>query len=122
MKRKPGTLYMPSNGTEGIAFHVQYCDRCMYQHPDPEKAPQCTEVQLIGLNGDQPPEWIYNKEGYPTCTRFKFWDWLNKPDGPPPPIAIDPAQLLIPFELSDIIGNCDDLHITHFGIIEIQTP
>lgn len=59
--------YRPSNGTMGMAFMANFCDRCSirgicrilpktmaYHVDDPE----------------YPDQWTYDEEGYPTCTAF----------------------------------------------------
>lgn len=62
--------YRPSNGTEGMDFMAQWCDKC--QLDDGEKlfceilsASMCYEMN----EPDYPSEWIY-KEGQPCCTAF----------------------------------------------------
>lgn len=59
--------YQPSNGTMGMIFMADFCDRCavrgicrilpktmIYRVDDPE----------------YPEQWTYDEEGNPTCTSF----------------------------------------------------
>ncbi len=116
-----GHPYMPSNGTEGMYFTSEFCDRCFYQHPDPDNERQCNDVLLEALIGNQPPEWIYINDS-PTCTKFKSWDWGNDEDGwnePPEPIPEDPNQLLMPFDITELFGFEDEnILVTKKGVIE----
>lgn len=123
IKMKDGMPYMPSNGSEGMWFCSEFCDNCIHQHPDPSKQPQCDEILLESLIGNQPPEWIYmNNE--PTCTAFRRWDWGND-DGwnePPAPEPEDPNQLLIPFSITELfLFNDQDIVVTKKAIFEITT-
>jgi len=54
--KSAGRPYMPSNGTEGMMFTETWCDTCLYQHPNPDMKPQCTDVLLKSLLGNQPVE------------------------------------------------------------------
>ena len=58
MKAKP---YLPSNGTEGMMFMSEFCNKCY-------KTSGCT-ILIKSLCGYQPKQWIY-KDGEPTCTSF----------------------------------------------------
>lgn len=58
MTAKP---YMPSNGTEGMDFMAEYCDRCY-------KEKNCTILNR-SLTGAQPKQWIY-VDDEPHCTSF----------------------------------------------------
>lgn len=123
-KGKHMKKYMPSNGTEGIWFTSKFCDNCLRQHPDPERQPQCSEILLESLIGNQPPEWAYDSEGEPTCTAFVRFDWggrngdgWNEP--PPGPEPEDPAQLLLPFCITELFGFDDpDIVVTRKAIFE----
>ena len=120
-----GKPYTPSNGTEGMYFTSVFCDNCFYQHPDPENERQCREVLLESLIGNQPTEWIYDSQGKPTCTKFKYWDWgRDNGDGynePPVPTPIGPNQLLIPFDITELFGfSQDEVVIMPIGIIELE--
>lgn len=64
--------YRPSNGTEGMIFEEQFCDRCVKN--DPEKG---CEIQLNAFcyqidDPQYPKEWIEdgNLEN-PRCTAFE---------------------------------------------------
>lgn len=52
--------YIPSNGTEGMMFTSEFCDKCY-------KESSCT-ILLKAMCGDMPKQWIYNPN--PTCTSF----------------------------------------------------
>lgn len=58
METKP---YLPSNGTEGMMFMSQFCDKCY-------KDKSCTIV-VKSVCGYQPKQWIY-VDNKPTCTSF----------------------------------------------------
>ncbi len=52
--------YLPSNGTEGMNFMAEFCNKCY-------KTSGCT-ILVKSLCGYQPKQWIYNPK--PTCTSF----------------------------------------------------
>lgn len=87
MKNKP---YLPSNGSEGTWFTGKWCDNCANQNPDPDQKPQCDDILLKSLTGEQPSEWIY-KDGVPVCTAFRPWDWDE--GEPEEVIPVNPNQL-----------------------------
>lgn len=112
---KAGDLFQPSNGTEGMIFCEAFCDRCIHQHPDPDDERQC---EILGCtmvydpnDEEYPREWVFDEEGWPTCTAWQFWDWgddgdPDDPDNPrKPPLgpSNDPDQInlfpLYPTEL-----------------------
>ena len=107
--------YRPSNGTEGMIFEGKFCSNCIhgkYEHTQDDNDNPCdilSSAFLFDINDDAyPEEWIYDEKGEPTCTAFKKWDWLQRPEGPdaPPPIPPDPRQLKIPFEGDEnIVAN-----------------
>lgn len=102
--------YSPSNGTEGMAFTEHFCDRCINQHPDPDNKKQCMILcrsMCYSVTDERfPEEWIYDEEGFPTCTAFKKWDWGRDDDGnwidPPEPLTDDPNQLCFPFIFDEL--------------------
>lgn len=102
--------YQPSNGTEGMIFMSKFCDHCIHQHPDPDHPSQCQLIMLsMAYNvkhPQYPEEWTYDKEGKPTCTKYKRWDWGRDDDGnwiePPPVYPDDPNQLCLPFIFEEI--------------------
>lgn len=120
---------MPSNGTEGMHFEDEFCHQCMFQHPDPNNGFNCNDVLLKAYCGEQPEEWIYDSQGKPTCTKFVSWNWgdkdggWNDPRDPNNPLApIDPSQLLIPFDITELFGfNCKDIAVTRTAIFETST-
>jgi len=123
-KKYAGKPYMPSNGTEGMNFIGSWCEECIHQHPDPNKKPQCVDVLLKSIIGEQPKEWIYDDEGYPKCTKFKKWDWGNDIDGwnePPKPEPDDPNQLCLPFGILETLEDHDELVVTRKAIFERES-
>ena len=69
-----GELYRPSNGTEGMKFMEQFCDRCRFGEVD-EKTGEGCDIQLRSLvhNTDEPgypAEWRFDFAGRPDCTAF----------------------------------------------------
>ena len=116
-----GKPYLPSNGTEGMNFTGRFCDNCIHQHPDPDSDHQCNNILLESLIGNQPKEWIYDSDGFGTCTAFKKWDWGNDKDGwnePPEPEPISPNQLVFPFLIFDILEGFENVVVSQKGIIE----
>lgn len=59
MKKKQ---YIPSNGTEGMMFMAEFCEKCY-------KYNQCT-ILTGSLCGKQPKQWIYDENYNPVCTSF----------------------------------------------------
>ncbi|HDY89861.1 MAG TPA: hypothetical protein ENH82_17305 [bacterium] len=61
--------YRPSNGTEGMIFMDEFCDKCYHDRNE-----DCEIIVLtMGLeieHKDYPLEWIYIGET-PTCTKFR---------------------------------------------------
>ena len=123
-KHLEGQPYMPSNGTEGMHFTSKFCDNCKFQHPDPDKQPQCNDILLESLIGNQPKEWVWDNLGFPTCTKFISWNWGDENDGwnepPPPPLPEDPNQLCFPYDVIEILGSSDDILVTKQAIFEKQ--
>ena len=62
MEKLSGTKYIPSNGTEGMIFMAEFCDKCYKRH-------SCT-ILTKSLIGQQPKQWVYDDEDKPTCTSF----------------------------------------------------
>lgn len=99
-----GELFEPSNGTEGAIFVHSFCDNCLHQNPDPDGEKQCDilmrSLAYSTIDKEYPTEWIFDKDGWPTCSKWVKWDWENDgdPDDPnnPNPVPIisnDPNQL-----------------------------
>ncbi len=65
-----GKPYRPSNGTEGEIFQEMFCYRCVHDEGD-----GCEIVLLSWLykidEPKYPKEWVFDKEGCPTCIKFK---------------------------------------------------
>lgn len=104
--------YRPSNGTEGMGFTDHFCDRCIHQHPDPNK--ECCEILMRTMcysvdHEKYPEEWTYDENGSPTCTAWKKWDWGRDDDGrwidPPETPPDDPNQLCFPFLFCELEIN-----------------
>jgi len=65
--------YKPSNGTDGMIFQDKFCDRCKFRTE--EILGDC-EIDLMAMSFEindpkYPKEWIYDKNGNPTCTKFE---------------------------------------------------
>lgn len=75
-------LYRPSNGTEGMMFEAEFCDRCC-------KSLFWTDDQGCAILGnalfhevdepEYPKEWTYDDKGNPTCTAFELDDGSHQP-------------------------------------------
>ena len=114
---KRGDSYRPSNGTEGCAFQEHFCDRCInekFSHTQKHGDKQCDILNrsLLWDKNDEgyPKEWQYGDNDDPLCTAWVKWDWGRGDDDnglnePPVPEPVDPAQLVIPFELMEIERN-----------------
>jgi len=64
---KKGLPYMPSNGSEGLAFEAEFCDECERYCSD-----EGCEIHWNAMIDDvQPEEWVYNTAGEPICTAFE---------------------------------------------------
>lgn len=66
--------YRPSNGTEGIGFYENWCERCRHDRPDDEDGGCRILCRTLMFNVDEPgypDEWIYDDTGNPTCTAFE---------------------------------------------------
>lgn len=96
--------YLPSNGTEGMAFTDAYCMQCINCNPNPEGKKQCDILcrsMAYDVNEDEyPKEWTYDKEGRPICTSWNKWDWDTQgdpddPENPKAPVPFNPNQLLL---------------------------
>lgn len=68
-------LYRPSNGSEGMYFTAEFCERCVHDkftENNPEDGcPQLAASLAFGVKDPEyPREWIYDDEGHGTCTKF----------------------------------------------------
>ena len=67
-------LYRPSNGTEGMAFQNQFCDRCAKNPISMDAKNQCNILlkTLIYDVSDKkyPKQWHYTENG-PICSSFR---------------------------------------------------
>ena len=71
-----GEPYRPSNGTEGEMFACEFCYRCSRYGNDEDG--YC-DIQIRSFwsdigEPDYPAEWVFDAEGYPTCTAFTLED------------------------------------------------
>ncbi len=94
--------YMPSNGTEGEIFISNHCAQCRHEkfyHTGVDGHKKC-KIFTSSLIEDSIPEWVYDENDKPTCTRWEYWNW-GRDDGdgglnePPEPIPYNPNQLLL---------------------------
>ena len=67
--------YTPSNGTEGMIFTTNWCDKGSKER----RCPILTDKFLNGYDSKR-TEWIY-KNDIPTCTAFKKIGTPNKKKG-----------------------------------------
>lgn len=101
--------YRPSNGSEGCDFESWFCDRCVKDRDWRENEDNPCEIHNNALvydenDEDYPKEWIYDKDGNPTCTAFvdengqEFDSWTPPPEQKPLPMfrqrASSPARRL----------------------------
>lgn len=81
--------YQPSNGTEGMMFFDEFCDKCV-------KERRCKIIGRTMLYdpGDTkyPKQWVYDDNGYPTCTSFRGEPYQRRDNRYP---SRDPNQLSI---------------------------
>lgn len=119
---KPGDIYQPSNGTEGVAFVSEFCDNCIHEkfnHTYKEGDKKCDIFSRSLLHDTieegYPTEWTYDEEGSPTCTAHVKWDWGNgdpddpdNPKAPPPPTPANQLDMF-PLEVSDGVKEYGDL-------------
>jgi len=66
-----GQSYIPSNGTEGMFFMAEFCDRCKHNNYDRGCPILMKTMYLVPGDKDYPPEWVYGKDTLPTCTAFE---------------------------------------------------
>lgn len=108
--------YQPSNGREGMWFTDKFCWQCIHCDPDPLGEKQCDILQRTLIfsigDADYPKEWIYDEANNPVCTDWVKWDWGR--DGDPD----DPNQLVLPFDIIDILGS--DIIQTKIAVLEPQ--
>ena len=60
--------YVPSNGSEGMAWEELWCNRCSRRAIDPCAKTQCVH-ELRALSGEDNKRW-YIIDGVPKCTAF----------------------------------------------------
>lgn len=124
-----GQPFRPSNGTEGMIFTDAFCDRCIHEkftHTGNDKDKMCdilNATMAFGINDKEyPSEWQFDSDGWPTCTKWQKWDWGRDDDGnfndPPPPEPYDPHQLMMPFDIWDLLGISDEIIVTKTAIVE----
>ena len=74
-KGKPGEVYRPANGTEGMIFMAHFCERCSEDNfNDDEDTGGCEIMARSMAFGEKDPnypkEWTYDKDGLPICAAF----------------------------------------------------
>ena len=65
--------YRPSNGTEGMGFYENWCDRCVKDRPEDEDGGCKVLYRSLAYHIDDPEypdEWVYDADGNPCCTAF----------------------------------------------------
>lgn len=117
-----GQPFAPSNGSEGMVFEHHFCGKCIHQNPNPDSNKHC-EILLNNFFEGSTKEWKFSNEGWPVCTSWQKWDWGNDgdpddPDNPKAPIKENPNQLLMPFDIWDLLGISDEIVVTKKAIIE----
>lgn len=66
-----GQPYRPSNGTEGEIFQEQHCYRCRREQEENNPCDILTRSLIFSVDdADYPVEWVYDREGRPTCMAF----------------------------------------------------
>ncbi len=89
-----GKPYMPSNGTEGMRFEEEFCERCARENFDEATGEGGCHIHFRALCGVKgPPEWTHDFKGRPTCTSF-VERHSGEDDGQPPDV---PDQLFFEF-------------------------
>lgn len=72
-----GTLYEPSNGTEGEIFMSFFCEQCIKHPISSDAKSQCPILMKVfayrRCDPKYPPQWHY-KNGQPRCSSFKDRD------------------------------------------------
>lgn len=69
--------YQPSNGTEGMWFTGEWCDRCRHDEAARKGRPEdgckiLAHTMCLDYNDpDYPSEWRYDEDGIPQCTAFE---------------------------------------------------
>lgn len=96
-----GEPYRPSNGTEGMMFEAEFCDRC--KHDDECRRTGNTDVGCrIYLHvlcyevtdPEYPVEWVFDALGHPICTAFEDVDTGGDDEKWPAPIEPDLNQMM----------------------------
>jgi hypothetical protein len=77
--------YRPSNGSEGILFEENFCDKCKNEtwNPETNKGKQCEILgcmMLFNINEPEYPSELVYKDDKPTCTAFKLPEPYKKPE------------------------------------------
>ena len=69
---KDGSLYRPSNGTEGEMFMERFCYECIHDnYPDGPYCEIIANTLVFDIDEEGYPKgWIF-KEGRPLCTKFE---------------------------------------------------
>lgn len=77
-KQRAGKPYRPSNGTEHYLFEEDFCMHCKHYKDNPRIEASDCDLDLLNMtflhdidDPEYPKEWVYDKEGYPSCTAFE---------------------------------------------------
>lgn len=123
--KSAGERWTPSNGTEFMIWEEHFCAQCIHENPIEESDNKCDIITQNLVNGNGGEAWRYSNEGWPVCIKWQKWDWgndgdPNDPDNPKGivPPSNDPNQLLMPFDIWELLGVTDDLLVTKTAIIE----
>jgi hypothetical protein len=61
--------YRPSNGTEGMQFEDEFCDKC--EHDNGTNCEILFNTMIFDIDDEEYPEEWQIVEGKPTCTKFE---------------------------------------------------
>lgn len=67
---KAGDPYRPSNGTEGLFFQERFCFNCERDRYFDDMNPEDGCSILACSYADVAEEWVYDRDGNPTCLSF----------------------------------------------------
>ena len=77
-KDRVGKPYQPSNGTEGMQFMAEFCDRCEKDRKYRKTMDGQYGCEIMAnamcykqTDPEYPKEWTFTEEGFPVCTAFE---------------------------------------------------
>ena len=91
MRGKPGEIYRPANGTEGMDFEERFCERCWRdrRYRATGDGSGCSILSRVFTMDPRekgyPKEWVYDADGLPTCTAFAEQRSRSRSAKRPPP-------------------------------------